>query len=75
MMLTPQDFQDRLISVNGAAFSIEPVLTQSAWFRPHNKSEEIENLYLVGAGTHPGAGLPGVISSAKVLDRLLPRVN
>jgi phytoene desaturase len=75
MMLTPQDFQDRLNSVNGAAFSIEPVLTQSAWFRPHNKSEEIENLYLVGAGTHPGAGLPGVISSAKVLDRLLPRVN
>ena len=75
MMLTPQDFQDRLNSVNGAAFSIEPVLTQSAWFRPHNKSEEIEILYLVGAGTHPGAGLPGVISSAKVLDRLLPRVN
>ncbi|MFM7460834.1 MAG: phytoene desaturase [Burkholderiales bacterium] len=72
MMLTPQDFQDRLNSVNGAAFSLEPILTQSAWFRPHNKSEELDNLYLVGAGTHPGAGLPGVIASAKVLDRVVP---
>jgi phytoene desaturase len=72
MMLTPQDFQDRLNSVNGAAFSLEPVLTQSAWFRPHNKSEEIDNLFLVGAGTHPGAGMPGVIASAKVLDQVVP---
>ena len=72
LMLTPQDFQDRLSSVNGAAFSLEPVLTQSAWFRPHNRSEEVEGLYLVGAGTHPGAGLPGVLSSAKVLDRVVP---
>jgi phytoene desaturase len=72
LMLTPQDFQDKLNSVNGAAFSLEPVLTQSAWFRPHNKSEEIDNLYLVGAGTHPGAGMPGVIASAKVLDRVVP---
>lgn len=72
MMLTPQDFQDRLNSVNGAAFSLEPILTQSAWFRPHNKSEELDNLYLVGAGTHPGAGMPGVIASAKVLDRVVP---
>ncbi len=72
LMLTPQDFQDRLNSVNGAAFGLEPVLTQSAWFRPHNKSEEIDNLYLVGAGTHPGAGLPGVVASAKVLDRVVP---
>jgi len=71
-MLTPQDFQDKLNSINGAAFSLEPVLTQSAWFRPHNKSEEIDNLYLVGAGTHPGAGMPGVIASAKVLDRIVP---
>ncbi len=71
LMLTPQDFQDRLGSVLGAAFSIEPVLTQTAWFRPHNISEEVPGLYLVGAGTHPGAGLPGVISSAKVLDNLL----
>jgi phytoene desaturase len=75
LMLTPQDFQDRLNSVNGAAFGLEPVLTQSAWFRPHNKSEEIDNLYLVGAGTHPGAGLPGVVASAKVLDRVLPHAS
>ena len=72
MLLTPQDFQDKLNSINGAAFSLEPVLTQSAWFRPHNKSEDIDNLYLVGAGTHPGAGMPGVIASAKVLDRVVP---
>lgn len=71
LMLTPQEFQDRLGSVEGAAFSFEPVLTQTAWFRPHNSSEELPGLYLVGAGTHPGAGLPGVISSAKVLDTLL----
>ncbi|MET0722772.1 MAG: FAD-dependent oxidoreductase, partial [Tardiphaga sp.] len=71
-MLTPQDFQDRLSSFRGAAFGLEPVLTQSAWFRPHNRSEDIANLYLVGAGTHPGAGLPGVLSSARVLDALVP---
>lgn len=71
-MLTPQDFQDRLSSFRGAAFGLEPILTQSAWFRPHNKSEDIVNLYLVGAGTHPGAGLPGVLSSARVLDSLVP---
>jgi phytoene desaturase len=70
--MTPLDFRDRLWSVKGAAFSLEPVLTQTAWFRPHNRSEEVGGLYLVGAGTHPGAGLPGVISSAKVLDELVP---
>ncbi|WP_425995175.1 phytoene desaturase [Afipia sp. DC4300-2b1] len=71
-MLTPQDFQDRLSSLRGAAFGLEPVLTQSAWFRPHNRSEDIDRLYLVGAGTHPGAGLPGVLSSARVLDSVVP---
>jgi phytoene desaturase len=71
-MLTPQDFQDRLSSYQGAAFGLEPVLTQSAWFRPHNRSEDIERLYLVGAGTHPGAGLPGVLSSARILDTVVP---
>jgi len=71
-MMTPRDFQDRLLSYKGAAFGLEPVLTQSAWFRPHNLSEEIENLYLVGAGTHPGAGLPGVLSSARILDKVVP---
>ncbi len=71
-MITPQDFQDRLLSFNGAAFGTEPRLFQSAWFRPHNLSEEVEGLYLVGAGTHPGAGLPGVLSSARVIDKLIP---
>ena len=74
-MLTPQDFQDRLCSFRGAAFGLEPVLSQSAWFRPHNKSEDIDGLYLVGAGTHPGAGLPGVLSSARVLDALVPEAR
>jgi phytoene desaturase len=72
LLLTPEGFQHRLNSVKGAAFGLQPVLLQSAWFRPHNKSEELENLFLVGAGTHPGAGLPGVLSSAKVLDGIVP---
>ena len=74
-MLTPQDFQDRLNSFRGAGFGLEPVLSQSAWFRPHNRSEEVEHLYLVGAGTHPGAGLPGVLSSARILDTVVPDAN
>ena len=61
--------------VRGAAFGLEPVLTQSAWFRPHNRSEEVRHLYLVGAGTHPGAGLPGVLSSARVLDKVVPHAS
>ncbi len=71
-IMTPQDFQDRLLSFRGAAFGMEPLLTQSAWFRPHNRSEEVDGLYLVGAGTHPGAGLPGVLCSAKILDTVVP---
>jgi phytoene desaturase len=71
-LFTPQDFRDRLLSIKGAAFGLEPVLTQSAWFRPHNRSEDVDRLYLVGAGTHPGAGVPGVLSSARVLDRVVP---
>lgn len=74
-VLTPLDFQDRLSSFRGAAFGLEPVLTQSAWFRPHNRSEELDRLYLVGAGTHPGAGLPGVLSSARVLDTIVPHAD
>ena len=70
-VMTPQDFQDRLLSYKGAAFGLEPLLTQSAWFRPHNRSEEIDGLYMVGASTHPGAGIPGVLSSAKALDSLI----
>jgi phytoene desaturase len=69
--IDPTYFRDELNSYLGSAFSIEPVLTQSAWFRPHNRSEDFENLYFVGAGTHPGAGLPGVLSSAKIVDNLI----
>jgi phytoene desaturase len=71
-IMTPLDFEGRLSSYQGAAFGLEPVLTQSAWFRPHNKGAGLENFYLVGAGTHPGAGVPGVISSARVLDAIVP---
>ena len=69
--MTPNDFKSRYLSVNGAGFSVAPIFRQSAWFRFHNRSEGIRNLYLVGAGTHPGAGLPGVLSSARVVDRMI----
>jgi len=69
---TPQDFESQLDAHLGSAFQFEPILTQSAWFRPHNVSEDVKNFFLVGAGTHPGAGLPGVLSSAKLLDRVIP---
>jgi phytoene desaturase len=71
-MLTPREFESDYLSLRGAAFSFEPVLTQSAALRPHNRSEEVDRLYLVGAGTHPGAGVPGVLSSARVLDTVVP---
>lgn len=71
-VFTPETFRDRYLSPHGAGFSIEPRILQSAWFRPHNVSEEAEGLYLVGAGTHPGAGVPGVISTAEVLSQLVP---
>ncbi|MBS0123445.1 phytoene desaturase [Thetidibacter halocola] len=69
---TPDTFRDRYLTPYGTGFSIEPRILQSAWFRPHNVSEEVKGLYLTGAGTHPGAGLPGVISSAEVLSQLVP---
>lgn len=71
-IMTPLDFEKNYQSLHGAGFGMAPRLTQSAWFRPHNKSEDIENLFLVGAGTHPGAGVPGVLSSARVLDEVVP---
>nr|HQU05350.1 phytoene desaturase family protein [Acidocella sp.] len=71
-IMTPLDFKENYLSLHGAGFGMAPRLLQSAWFRPHNKSEEIENLFFVGAGTHPGAGVPGVISSARVLDEVVP---
>ncbi|MCX6597265.1 MAG: phytoene desaturase [Acidobacteria bacterium] len=70
-MFTPLDFETTLQSYAGAAFSVEPVFTQSAWFRPHNVSEDVENLFFAGAGTHPGAGVPGVLSSAKIAENLV----
>ena len=73
--MTPEDFVKDYRSMHGAGFSIEPRLTQSAWFRFHNRDRAISNLYFVGAGTHPGAGLPGVVSSAKVVEELLTGVE
>ena len=70
---TPNDFQTELSAYQGSAFSVAPTLTQSAWFRPHNRDDEIPGLYLVGAGTHPGAGIPGVLSSAKATAGLVLR--
>jgi len=70
-IFTPLDFRDQLNAHHGSAFSLEPLLTQSAWFRPHNRDAELANLYLVGAGTHPGAGVPGVIGSAKATAGLM----
>ena len=75
--IDPDYFEGPLQSEHGAAFGIEPSFRQSAFFRFHNRSEDIEGLYFVGANTHPGAGVPGVLNSAKVLDRLVPpaRIN
>lgn len=72
---TPQEFHDRLLSFKGAAFGLEPLLLQSAWFRPHNRSEDVKNLFMVGASTHPGAGVPGVLMSAKALETVVPHVH
>lgn len=68
---TPFDFRDELNAHVGSAFSVEPILTQSAWFRPHNRDDALGNLYIVGAGTHPGAGIPGVVGSAKATAALM----
>ena len=70
-VIDPRHFRDTLTSHLGAAFSVQPILTQSAWFRPHNRAAAFDNLYFVGAGTHPGAGLPGVLASAKIADDLI----
>jgi phytoene desaturase len=70
-IIDPRHFRDTLNSYRGSAFAFEPILTQSAYFRPHNRAEDVPNLYFVGAGTHPGAGLPGVLCSAKIVDDLV----
>ena len=72
--VTPNHFRDNLNTHYGTGFSVQPIFRQSAWFRFHNKSD-IDGLYFVGAGTHPGAGMPGVLCSAKVVDRLIPAVG
>jgi phytoene desaturase len=69
----PRYFRDTLLSPLGAGFSIAPLLTQSAWFRFHNRMDRVPNLYLCGAGVHPGGGLPGVVTSAKVIERMVQR--
>lgn len=71
--MTPIDFRDQLAAYQGSAFSVAPTLTQSAYFRPHNRDKRIPNLYLVGAGTHPGAGVPGVINGAKATCKLIEK--
>ena len=68
---TPGDFKEDLHAHLGSAFSLEPILTQSAWFRTHNRDDKVPNLYVVGAGTHPGAGIPGVVGSAKATAGLM----
>jgi phytoene desaturase len=73
--IDPLHFRHELNSKLGAAFSVQPVLTQSAWFRPHNRAEDFDNLYFVGAGTHPGAGLPGVLSSSIIVQDLVGRAE
>jgi len=73
--MTPEDFRHDYLSEAGAGFSVAPHFTQSAWFRFHNRAEGPKGLYLVGAGTHPGAGLPGVLSSAKVIEKLVPALS
>ena len=72
LIYTPEDFRDRYLSPFGAGFSLEPRTLQSVYLRPHNVSEEAKGLYLVRAGTYPGAGLPGVVSSAVVLGKMVP---
>ena len=73
--VTPEHFRDNLNTMYGTGFSVQPIFRQSAWFRFHNRSEDVDGLYFVGAGTHPGAGMPGVLCSAKVVDRLIPAVG
>jgi phytoene desaturase len=70
-IFTPEDFRDALNGHHGSAFSLEPILTQSAWFRVHNRDSRIRGLYFVGAGTHPGAGVPGVVNSAEATAGLM----
>ena len=73
--MTPENFKNDYLSTYGSGFSISPIFKQSAWFRFHNKSEDFRNLYFTGAGSHPGAGVPGVVSSAKIIENLILNEN
>jgi len=70
-IFSPPDFEQQLNAWQGSAFSLQPTLLQSAWFRVHNRDKRISGLYFVGAGTHPGAGIPGVINSARATAGLI----
>ena len=73
--MTPEDFKADYRAEHGAGFSISPSFTQSAWFRYHNRDPHLKNLYFSGAGAHPGAGMPGVLCSAKVVETLVSEMN
>ena len=73
--MTPNDFERDYLSLKWYRIFYKSNFTQSAWFRFHNKSEDFKNLFFVGAGSHPGAGVPGVVSSAKVLENLISNEN
>jgi phytoene desaturase len=70
-VFTPQDFENELNAYKGNAFQLQPLMTQSGWFRPHNRSRDIKGLYIVGAGTHPGAGVPSVLLSGKITSEII----
>ena len=69
--MNPNDFKKDYRSMHGAGFSIAPIFSQSAWFRYHNKDPQIKNLYFAAAGSHPGAGIPGVLCSAKIVEKVI----
>ncbi|MGH7454729.1 MAG: FAD-dependent oxidoreductase, partial [bacterium] len=70
-IFTPENFKQKQNAYLGSAWGVEPKLTQTAYFRPHNRSEDVKNLYFVGAGTHPGAGVPGVLLTAEATEKLV----
>ena len=71
--MDPNDFKKDYRSMHGAGFSIAPIFSQSAWFRYHNKDPQIKNLYFAAAGSHPGAGIPGVLCSAKIVEKVIKK--
>jgi len=72
-VFTPKDYHEEFLSPKGASFSLQPLLLQSGFFRLHNRSRDVKGLYLVGAGTHPGAGVPSVLMSAEITTRIIKK--